>query len=249
MLIRYIENFNIRNKVNLDEIKYMFNVNYHKSYDEIVKYIEQNPSSIYDIGYGNNTALMIICKQIYNQKLFQLAQLLIENGININYKNNNGQTALHLATIYENFNMVTLLIDNNVNAFIVDNNKMMPIFTSINRSYSITKLLLEYMDDPNVTCNGYSLLYKAIDLNRVDVLKLLLTNLSIDIYYNNNGIFAIDYVILKNASGYIINLFLDAGHDPTQINALGNNLFYYAEKFGNHYIELKKLKKKHIGTH
>lgn len=241
MLIRYIENFNIYNKVNFDKIKYMLNANYHKTYDDIVEYIDQNPSSTHDIGYGNNTALMIICKQRHNQKLLQLAKVLIENGININHKNNNGQTALHLATIYENFNIIKLLIDNNVNAFIEDNNQMMPIFTSIDRSYSITKLLLEFMDDPNVTSNGYSLLYKVIDRNRIDVLKLLLTNPSLDLYYNNNGIFAIDYAIMKSASGYTIKLLLDAGHDPNQVNASGNTLFYYVDKFGNRIGELKKL--------
>jgi len=163
------------------------------------------------------------CKQLMNlvknNANIELIKQQIILGADINYKNKNGYNILMIACINKNYEVVKLLLENNV---LIDNNRVnnnyninsdSALMLSVN-NIDILKLLIKYKSNVNYqNVMGYTALMKACLNKNLDSVKLLIENkanlnalnklnesalsLSCDIY-NNSEI--IEYLILSGAN-------------------------------------------------
>lgn len=103
---------------------------------------------------------------------------LINQGNDINAKDEYGQTALMAAAANNNAEITTLLLEHNANVNATRNNgKTALIIAADNGSISIVKLLLEKGANPNISNNkGWSALYYAIRSDKHDISRLLVEN-------------------------------------------------------------------------
>ena len=161
--------------------------------------------SLHDACYDNN---------------FQLVKELIENGININEKDENMNTPLHIVSNNNNFKLVKLLIDNG--ADINDENQydQTPLFIACNnKCKKIIKYLIEHslnVQDKDEFFKIYSEL--LWDNGYKDIIKS---------YHNANEIIDLEYLkpYLITKNGSVIDAYNNEFIEP--IN--NNNLYLQVE--------------------
>jgi ankyrin repeat protein len=141
-------------------------------------------------------------------------QQLINNGIDLNSKDARGDTILHYAIRYANYNGDTLqaipmLIVNGANINVQNNIGETPLHMAINYGKQLPILILNGAD-PNIQdIIGNSPLHSATMLNNTYAVKMLLNaNADPDIK-NNRGLRPIDYARRKGLDE-IINLLESA---------------------------------------
>lgn len=81
----------------------------------------------------------------------KLAEILINNGANINDKDRNGHTALHYCVYYKNYKLMEFLVNNGADMDVQDNNGNTPLQLSIMRKYdNFSKFLINNGADKNI---------------------------------------------------------------------------------------------------
>lgn len=103
---------------------------------------------------------------------FKKVQQLIDQGVDLNIKDEHGRTSLMLACKYNHPKIVQLLIDSGVNVNIRDNDDYSAYFYT--NKLDIKELLLDAGEDIHYITKGYSLLHRAISHNNKDEIELLL---------------------------------------------------------------------------
>lgn len=89
----------------------------------------------------------------------KLAQIIIDNGANINDKDRNGNTALHYAIYYKNYKLMELLVNNGADVNVQDNNGSTPLHLAIKRSEKYfedyySKFLIDNNADKDIKDNN-----------------------------------------------------------------------------------------------
>jgi ankyrin repeat protein len=112
---------------------------------------------------------------MYNK--YNIAQMLIEKGLGVNDKNDNGNTPLHSAsanTANRSFDIARMLIENGANVNEINIMGKTPLFfASTYGNLDIARMLIENGANVNI---GESPLYAACENNRTEVVKFLLLN-------------------------------------------------------------------------
>ena len=142
----------------------------------------------------NNTALILASKFGY----IEVVKILIENGADINAKDNGGTTALMNASTeddYINYEICKLLIENGANV----NDKDLQganalIYASTFGNYETVKLLIENGVEINTqNKDGYTALMEAAISDDEEIVKLLIENGADINIKNNDGKTALDF--------------------------------------------------------
>ncbi|MEO0202771.1 MAG: ankyrin repeat domain-containing protein [candidate division WOR-3 bacterium] len=123
-----------------------------------------------------------VYKSEYSQKLLESVSRgelsktkdFINKGADINIKNNNGKTPLHIAVENEYEDIVKLLLEKNVDVNIKDNEGNTPLHKAVkNGNYFIIKELLKFGADKNIKNNeGKTPFDLAKELGDDEILKL-----------------------------------------------------------------------------
>ncbi|XP_067020794.1 uncharacterized protein [Acropora muricata] len=113
-----------------------------------------------------------------SEGLFNISQLLIDSGCNVNGRNNSGETSLHSAVRGKNVAVAKLLLRNNADANIQDDKGNTPLHVSTREGLcDISQLLVGSGCEINVRNNsGETSLHSAVRGKNVAVVKLLLRN-------------------------------------------------------------------------
>ncbi|REE91690.1 hypothetical protein A8990_104198 [Paenibacillus taihuensis] len=117
-------------------------------------------------------------------------KVFIENGINVNEKDENGQTALMAAVMSNNPAAVKLLLERkaDVDAFGIHKEDRNPInFASAHGFVDVVKILLEYRPNMKLlNVYGGTPLIPACEQGHYEVAKLLLEETDVDVNHINN---------------------------------------------------------------
>ncbi|CRG94164.1 ankyrin-repeat protein, putative [Plasmodium gallinaceum] len=136
----------------------------------------------------NRTAFWYSCR---NGSL-KMAKIILKKGSNINHKDINGISPLHICVKHGHLSLAKFLLENNANINIKDNDGQTPIFYAIiNRHYDIVKLLIENGADVSIKDNNNASVYDYADFTGK-------TKLSTYILYKSNEL------IVKNTQ-YSLN--------------------------------------------
>ncbi|GAB66042.1 hypothetical protein PCYB_082030 [Plasmodium cynomolgi strain B] len=111
----------------------------------------------------NRTAFWYSCR---NGSL-KMARIILKKGSNINHKDANGISPLHISVKYGHLNIAKFLIENNANVDITDNVRMKG-WSSKEGPYNIGGMLVER--------EGQSPIFYAIINKHYDIVKLLIEN-------------------------------------------------------------------------
>ena len=166
---------------------------------EISKFLIENN---FDLNYAerfcNDTPLILASK--YNQ--INIVKLLIEKFVNINFKNVMGFSALTIACLHGNTEIVNLLLEKN--AKIEDE-----LCISCKRNYfDIFKLLINYDVDFNCSFyKGWTPLMESSYHGNVEIVRILLEK-GADISIKRGGQTAL-IIAIKNRKEDVVKLFLD----------------------------------------
>lgn len=176
---------------NIDEIEHIYNKIFN-----VFKFMNDlRDHKILDIEHFNNCnndellkKLNLLIFEFIKYDEFNLINLFINNkNININIKNEYGQTPLHTACNRGKLNIVKKLIKfgANINAIDNDNNNVLSILS--NNKYEIIKILLDNkFNIDTIDKNGNTLLLNAIDY-KDDTLIKLLSNYNPNLHIRNKN--------------------------------------------------------------
>jgi ankyrin repeat protein len=129
-----------------------------------------------------------ITDSILNIDLKRAIKLSIEYGVDINHKNDSGQTALFMAIDMNDYSIVKLLIDNKVDINQKNEQEFIPLAISIVKQCSnkIIELLLNNSDYTNIDeRNKRLILVSTITFNIPKKTTDLILNMSMDFIENN----------------------------------------------------------------
>ncbi|MGL6064828.1 MAG: ankyrin repeat domain-containing protein [Fusobacteriaceae bacterium] len=173
-------------------------------------------------------------KLIFKVKSFNSLKSLVENGANINIKNEEGESLLSFFVKKESIIYVKYLLDNSVDLDVIDSNGYTPIFWAIHsNNVEILSLLIKYGGNPVTldTKGNYPLYYTK----NKDSLKILLNfNYDLD-KKNKNGenIFGeIYFSAIANGQFEIIDILINKGID-LNYKSYGDTALSIAKKSGN----------------
>ncbi len=170
------------NFVSDNKLMYSCKHNHIEYFKESLKSnININSQCLHYVGYNGN---------------IEMANLLIEKGIDVNLQDNYGNTALHCACYNNHIEIVILLLNAGVNVNIKNNNGETALFNVCkHNNEELVKLLLDN------GCVDYLALHKACKHGRLNIVKLLMENKAIkekidskDNRGNTSVHFAWDYV-------------------------------------------------------
>ena len=165
--------------------------NYGRTFFGFARQNSNRPNQTALIGllqkYGTGSNAFVEARQFLNQQLLDVAKkgdkkalyTLIENGADLNIKDNEGRTALIWASIKENFEIVKLLVENGADLDIKDNEgKTALIWASIKENFKIVKFLVENGADLDIQDNSGRTFFRiAIQIsspnknNYIDLIK------------------------------------------------------------------------------
>nr|WBF71204.1 putative ankyrin repeat protein [Megavirus caiporensis] len=253
----------IKNDYDLDVIKLLLahNIDLNIEYDDSneIKYDDE-----YEVDYKNKNKniLILICSLITSKKDFDLINLLIDHGANVNYQDANGNTPLmilldtliHFGEIIED----NYLEDKNnqyvtgylTNMFIDDfdnliDNSNNDCDKTINIIHQTIKFLLEKGADPNIKNSSdesaiFKILYNLEDSEIKKYIELFCKyGLNINITNENNHILLheIFYFDENNLTKFIC----DAGIDVNIKNSMDETALFYAIRFGPYHTDIIEL--------
>jgi ankyrin repeat protein len=156
-----------------------------------------------------------------------IAQLLINNGANVNAQNKDGNTPLHKASEHGNTEVAKLLIENGANVNAQDKNGLTPLHVAIRYFTEIALLLIN---------KGASLFAKTIkglhplDLAQGESTKILLQKVDVNTH-DQDGHTPLHYASQKGLSDAAKNLIARGAAINAQDN-YGRTPLHYASFYG-----------------
>lgn len=147
----------------------------------------------------------------------QVIKLLLEKGLEVNDKDQSGQTPLHFAVFRESFELVEFLLKNGAGVDEVTNvKKARPIFLAVShKCKEIVKLLLA--SGANISHqdnNGNNVLHRAVLLStdNEEMVRILLDS-GADTNTRNNEGYSPLHLAIKMESKKIVEILLNSGAD------------------------------------
>lgn len=134
-----------------------------------------------------NTNLDLI-KEVKNNNISKVEKLL-QNGANVNAKDNDGYTVLLMAVIFRHTDIVKLLLKHKADINAIETSGYNALMLASVRGYiDIVKILLKHNANVNVKNinNGFTALMLALLNRHIDITKLLL-EASADVNITNNN--------------------------------------------------------------
>jgi ankyrin repeat protein len=168
---------------------------------------------------------------------YEFVTLLLEQpNIDLNYKNQDGDTALLIAVYLHNSDIVELLLGSGADPNITNGGTALS-FATDDDDVDIVKLLLDNGADPNIPTDGDETpLFYAVRYSGVDVIELYLASPKVDLNINYTAPSTGDTVIWRvansqNRENYlqIAKMLLDAGLDPNIPDNEGLTFLIYSE--------------------
>ncbi len=148
----------------------------------------------------------------------EVVKLLLDNGADINYKNERGATALVIAIEKENTELVTFLLNHGASLTISDNYNQTP-FSLVGKigNEAILSLLLERCEDKQTA--KVQALFGAITSHNIKCVRILLA-MKVDVNTKNQGNTPLIYSIKRGCPQELVALLLAAG---AHVNDEDNN--------------------------
>ncbi|XP_013391240.1 ankyrin-1-like [Lingula anatina] len=145
-----------------------------------------------------------------------------------------GQTALHIALLTGNADMVKLLLDSGAEVNAENEDGRTPLYWAAEEGHEdIVKLLLEHGTDPNITNEwGRTPLYWAAEEGHEDIVKLLLEHGTDPNITNESGRTPLCWAAEEGHED-IVKLLLERGADPNITNKWGRTPLYWAAYEGH----------------
>ncbi len=119
------------NEENLD--KFFKNIIYC-NYEEVKNYLDSKDINLFLNSTNENgfNPLMVLCENYYNienemmnyivkEKRINIAQLLIDYGLDVNFQDTMGRTALMLSCYWLDIDMIKLILKNGASSTLIDN--------------------------------------------------------------------------------------------------------------------------------
>jgi ankyrin repeat protein len=133
----------------------------------------------FDINIINKSKNNLLQEAIAANSL-KIGKALIEKKINVNFQDKNGQTSLHYAAAYSNYNLAVLILENGGDLSVKDkygnNSVWTAIFNAKGEYYDIVSLFLKNGGDVlNKNNNNKSPLDFALQINDTALLDLIKT--------------------------------------------------------------------------
>ncbi|CAX64292.1 hypothetical protein PFAG_04383 [Plasmodium falciparum Santa Lucia] len=173
---------------------------------------------------------------IIGNSMINVSRLLISKNIDINLKNKNGKTSLHLASENNYIKGIELLLKNNANINILDNEKNTPLMISIKRNNEeAAMLLIDYNADPNIKDKERnSVLHICAKEHSSNIAQYILSTNKINIEncLDNNNNSPLHIAAMENIKT-LCDLFLKYKFDPSLKN---NNNETYSDILKKHEI-------------
>jgi ankyrin repeat protein len=199
---------------------------------EIERRVEQNPASI-NVDDGNGTPLDVAVINNY----LELADWLVDHHADVNAHDNQGETALHRAVIYDrapNHKMIRFLLRNGANVNATRNYGETPLHAAAFLGLKeVAGILLEHGAEANTRAGrGETPLHLASSPTGYPELVELLLRHGADIEARqNNGATALHQAALIG-NVKVVELLLKKGANPAATNQVGDTPLHYAAVFG-----------------
>ena len=179
----------------------------------------------------------VMAQAIINDDIEVVQLLLNTNDFDINNFDINNQTALEVAILYNNAEIVELLLENG--AMIYDELEWLMKFPSLISALEnpdidmrIVQLLLQYGADCDSVYDDYTPLIMAIENGNIDAVELLIES-GANVNVQTQGRRSIQTTALieasQNGNVEIVRLLLENGADPNIENRRGFNALHYAD--------------------
>ena len=147
-------------------------------------------------------------KSIRENNLEQL-QILINNGLDVNKIDSNGQLLLATAIIYSNIEAVKLLVENGADVNLTVNNLPLITLALIYGDIELFRLLIEKGADVNAVANNEPIILHVLMYGNNEAVKLLLEN-GADIEFENFNTNLLEHALLYS-NDEIIELCIKKG--------------------------------------
>jgi len=196
--------------------------------------ISQNPNhaDIMEMLLANGAEILSIhtASKIRN---LEKVKAFLEKGIDVNTKDDNGQTALHIAIISDNQEIVKLLIDEGADVNAKDENGMTPLLLAVSEGHvDLAECLIENGADVNMGDeSGFGPLVYALWNDDPSVVKMLLNNgADVNAKDTATGYSLLHWAILMDnkestelvlTAGVDVNAKSNAGETPLDVAAYG----------------------------
>ena len=182
------------------------------------------------------TALHIVSPGKYDSEKHRvgIVRLLLERGGDVNARNKNAFTPLHLAVFHGRLEVVRVLLDNGANAMLETEEGATALhivspgkYDSEKHRVGIARLLLERGGDVNARSQAYTPLHLAVFNGRLEVARVLLDHGASTKLETKEGATALHIVSLGKYDSEehrvgMVRLFLEHGGD---VNARSKNTF------------------------
>ncbi|MBF8246369.1 MAG: ankyrin repeat domain-containing protein, partial [Rickettsia sp.] len=203
---------------------------------DLVNDIISNITDINVLDNFNNTALHIAARK--NDAIS--AQLLIDAGIDKEFKNYDGDTALHITGKYNSVDVTRILIDAKSNLNAQNNNNITTLmFASLHNSPQITQALIDTITYNNIEKvnldlqdnEGETALHKAVWNNFPDIAQMLIDSQANLNLQDNEGETALHKATNKNLPNIVeklinaeanLDIQTNRGDSPLHRTAIGN---------------------------
>ena len=201
----------------------------------------------------NHNLLHFICSlqlsPVLNIKSYQEGQSLILQElcykVNVNAKNNDGWTPLHVAAVMNNYSATTILCAHQANVNAKDNEGSTPLHHACHKNYGATiAILCAYQANVNVKNNdGWTPLHIAAYYNNTTPITILCAYQANVNAKANDGWTPLHHAVNRNAYA-ATTILLNNNADITIMNVYGRNAEQMANELANHEIQLLFTKTK-----
>lgn len=215
-----------------------FHVAISSGHENMVKLLLERGADQNAVNGGSQSALHVACSSGH----VSIARLLIEKGDRriIDAKNEDGRTAVHVAVVQENEELLRLLLKHNADPRIVDGDGDTPLLTVVRwatNDVALAKVLLEYPAEINAQDEeGYTALHHAIDQG-IDLLAKLLISKKADVNITTTKRQDMPLHLATKANlPEVVDLLLAAGAHKNARTAKGRTALHLAAKRNNEAI-------------
>ena len=196
--------------------------------EKLLQYIDQGHDiNIKNYSYCKNTILHLASS--YNH--IPVINVLLDNGADINLKNDDGNTSLHIACNFGLYNVALKLIEAGADVNLANNQNNTPLHLACYRNHEkITSLLIKSGSDLNIkNVNGNTPLHVCLLTDCISdetqIIKNLVANHA-DIHQLNNNKESPLYLACHENHLEIVQLLLNSGANPNTETLDGRTPLY-----------------------